>query len=158
MERAYGKPFAWVGVGVGFSKQNMEKPGQKCEYEDREEERSDPGWSHSGREPKAHSWEVCGWIFLSGPCIGGPLLKPVGICWCARRIFLRGGPKNTLVWKQHPLWRKAQITASAVIRLSSRVLWHKEASLSWSMLSWSKISLRFLRAGGTERLSTVSLC
>lgn len=26
-----------------FSKQNIEKTGQKCEYEDREEERSDPG-------------------------------------------------------------------------------------------------------------------
>lgn len=34
------------------------------------------------------------WLnFLSGTCIGGPLLKPVRICWCARRILLRGGPK-----------------------------------------------------------------
>lgn len=61
-------------------------------------------------------------FFCLVPVLVGPFLNQLGFVGVQEGFFSEEGPKNTLVWKQHPLWRKAQITASAVIRLSSRVL------------------------------------
>lgn len=71
----------------------MEKTGQKCEYEDREEERSDPGEAIVGGNQKLTRGRFVVEFFCLVPILVGPFLDQLGFVGVQEGFFSEEGPK-----------------------------------------------------------------